>query len=856
MALPAKKRRPTTKPVEARIAQRAKAEVKKNNSKKSNVAVKKPWWFEVMAISFFAFAVFLILSFLSVELRVLYPNNGFLTRNTMGPVGRLVGTLLSGSLGWCGIIPGLWIGCFSVYLWKKAKDGEDLADLKPINLYMLAGLIGCLASCAILIRLALGLNAGGSIGETITLPLVKLVNVTGTALIATTIFILSFALATQKTTLDIFEATSRLARLFFSLTLLTMPKVLFYFTLNSIILIHGLSVLFFGWFSYQLKKFFIKNPEPPKKNKRKIVLPNDPEPLLPEPKLHTNDVPDDDYTHVVVKRHDRSALEKNKKKIKIDKIKNKIEPDAERAPYIIPDLQILTAGEATVSGEDDETLRKKSKLIEAKLQDFGILGRVTHVHPGPVITLFEFEPAPGVKVGRISSLQDDLAMSLKAVSIRIIAPIPQRGTVGIEVPNSQRDIVRLRDCLENEAFLHSNSILAVPIGKDTYGEPVIADIAAMPHLLVAGATGTGKSVFINSLLISLLYRTGPEELGLILIDPKILELSVYESVPHLRAPVVTVPRQAKAVLDWATKEMERRYRLMHRFGVRSIDGFNEIIKGQTPTQPEDTKLDEGLEEIIPLAENNVVAEGTVEAKDEDQDDKEPIGVPEVLKPLPKLVIVIDELADLMLTVGRDIEESITRLAQKARAAGIHLIVATQRPSVDVITGLIKANFPARISFRVTSRIDSRTILDGMGAERLLGRGDMLFMKPGAQHVQRIHGAFVSDREVNDVVSKVKEWGAPQYDPGIVAACAKALEDEPVEGASNGMVDGEYDAFYDKAVELVVQNGKASTSMIQRAFRIGYNRAARIIEMMERDGVIGPMDGAKPREVLINSMNED
>jgi S-DNA-T family DNA segregation ATPase FtsK/SpoIIIE len=561
-----------------------------------------------------------------------------------------------------------------------------------------------------------------------------------------------------------------------------------------------------------------------------------------------------DYSEAIVNRRhsERPAVATSDKKKKAPERKKSSEEKiaGERKVYEIPAFELLQRGEASVGSENDSELLEKTKQIEAKLRDFNIQGKVTHVHPGPVITLFEFEPAPGVKVGKIAALQDDLSMSLRASSIRIIAPIPKRGTVGIEVPNKTRDIVRLRDLLESEAFQGADSILSIPIGKDTYGDPVVVDIASMPHLLMAGATGTGKSVCINTILLSLLYRASPADLGLILIDPKVLELSIYEGIPHLRVPVVTVPKQAKAVLDWAVKEMDRRYRLMQRYGVRNIDSYNRIVRGEA--DPDGDVHEPG---VIKLKEEQVVAAGTVEpeAVSEGGDEKsepENSGFVEELQPLPKIVIVIDELADLMLTVGREIEELITRLAQKARASGIHLIVATQRPSVDVITGLIKANFPARLSFRVTSRIDSRTILDAQGAEKLLGKGDMLFMQPGAMPLRRVHGAFVADAEVKRVTSAIKERWEPCYDERIVAVCEKALlEDGNGSGGEGSGLDDDYDSFYDKAVELVVEKRQASTSMIQRAFRIGYNRAARIIEMMEREGVVGPSDGAKPREVL-------
>jgi S-DNA-T family DNA segregation ATPase FtsK/SpoIIIE len=370
----------------------------------------------------------------------------------------------------------------------------------------------------------------------------------------------------------------------------------------------------------------------------------------------------------------------------------------------------------------------------------------------------------------------------------------------------------------------------------------------MPHLLMAGATGTGKSVSINAVLCSLLYRNSPADVGFILIDPKILELSVYEGIPHLRVPVVTTARQAKAVLEWAVSEMHRRYRLMQRFGVRGIDSYNKVVRGEVEPDRKPQRL---AENVVMLREEEVIQSGTIdktESIDPKLDDQLPI---EQLKPLPKIIIVVDELADLMLSVGREIEELITRLAQKARAAGIHLVIATQRPSVDVITGLIKANFPARVSFRVASRVDSRTILDQMGADKLLGKGDMLVMLAGAEGLRRVHGAFVSDTEVKKVVQAARESCSPQYDQRIIAICQKALEEEQNKGEDGepGSSPDEYDEFYDQAVDLVLQKGQASTSMLQRAFRIGYNRAARIIEVMEKEGVVGPMDGAKPREVL-------
>jgi DNA polymerase III delta prime subunit len=499
----------------------------------------------------------------------------------------------------------------------------------------------------------------------------------------------------------------------------------------------------------------------------------------------------------------------------------------ERGSYQPPPLEFFARDEPLKRGSSDEKeLLALRDGVKEKLREFKVDGEVVDAVRGPVITLVEFSPAPGVKVGRVSSLSDDLKLALKAQSVRIVAPLPGKSSVGIEVPNLSRDIVRLRKIIESDTFSQRpSSDLMVAIGVDTYGEPVALPIASMPHLLIAGATGTGKSVCINTLLLSLLQRCPPSELGLILIDPKILELSVYAEIPHLMVPVVTVAKQSKAVLSWAVTEMDRRYRLMQEWGVRNIDSYNDIVRGTTQS-PKKSAREAKLKES-PIAGKT-------------------------LETLPKIVIVIDELADLMFQVGRDIEELITRLAQKARAAGIHLIVATQRPSVDVITGLIKANFPARLSFRVTSRVDSRTILDSMGAESLLGKGDMLIMQPGAQPLKRVHGAFVSDEEVNAFVENLKERYEPRYDPTVLSACEEALSEESEGVKTQDSSDLEYDVVYDKAVEFVIEKKLASTSMIQRAFRIGYNRAARIIDMMERDGVVGPMDGVKPREVLVKN----
>jgi DNA segregation ATPase FtsK/SpoIIIE, S-DNA-T family len=500
--------------------------------------------------------------------------------------------------------------------------------------------------------------------------------------------------------------------------------------------------------------------------------------------------------------------------------------------YKLPPLELLDPPEHEQISIDKDTLHANSLILQKKLEDFGVEGEVVAVRPGPVITMYEFKPAPGVKVRRIVMLADDLAMALRAVSVRILAPIPGESVVGIEIPNPRRETVYLREVIESESYRAADSKITLALGKDIGGVPFSTDLAKMPHLLVAGATGTGKSVSINAMILSLLFKASPQDVKFIMVDPKMLELTVYEDIPHQLVPVVTDPKKAAAALFWAMDEMDRRYRLMREKAVRNIDGYNRAIEKESGNKKDLIQLTE--EE--PMEDAPTI--GGRLAKD----------APLIHGHLPRIVIIIDELADLMMTVGRDIEEYITRLAQKARAAGIHLILATQRPSVDVITGLIKANFPARISFQVTSRIDSRTILDSMGGEKLLGNGDMLFLPPGTARLTRIHGAFVSDQEVRKVMKFIKQQGRPNYRTDILEA------KKEIEAAA--AADEEYDEMYDQAVAIVTETQQASISMIQRRLRVGYNRAARMIEVMERDGVIGPADGAKPREVYAQKIEED
>jgi len=502
--------------------------------------------------------------------------------------------------------------------------------------------------------------------------------------------------------------------------------------------------------------------------------------------------------------------------------------------YRMPPLSLLDAPPATQKRHDKEVLAMNAKLLEKKLKDFGVEGEVVEICPGPVITMYEFAPGPGIKVNRISSLSDDLTMALQALSIRIVAPIPGKGVVGIELPNREREMVFLKEIFNCEDFHRGKMKLPMALGKDIEGHPIVTDLARMPHLLVAGATGSGKSVSINTMVLSILYTAAPQDVRIIMVDPKMLELSIYEGIPHLLLPVVTNPKKASLALKWAVKEMERRYRLMSDKGVRNIDSYNKKLEREAKEEEEGgiIVVDEVVEE--PEEANDAAIQEFLQ-KDEELEHGH----------LPYIVVIVDELADLMMVAGREVEESIARLAQMARAAGIHLVLATQRPSVDVITGLIKANFPARLSFQVSSKIDSRTILDCNGAETLLGAGDMLFLPPGTAKMQRVHGAFVSDAEVQRVVDFLKKQGKPEYDKSILEmkhTDEKADEDEFV------------DERYDDAVALVAEARQASISMIQRRLRIGYNRAARIIEKMEQEGIVGPSDGtSKPREVFINKL---
>ncbi len=477
--------------------------------------------------------------------------------------------------------------------------------------------------------------------------------------------------------------------------------------------------------------------------------------------------------------------------------------------FQIPPTVYLRPPDKRPASSSQNRLEEQARLLEKKLEDYGVSGEVSIVTPGPVITTFEYVPAPGVKINKITGLADDLSLALKAMSIRIVAPIPGKAAIGIEIPNDQREYVRMKEMVESDVFKAGRSPLTMCLGKDIIGHPVVAELDKMPHLLIAGATGTGKSVGLNAIICSFLYKSNPDEVKMIMVDPKRIELSIYNGIPHLITPVVSDPKQATNALFWAVKEMERRYELLSELKVRNISQYNRKV-----------------EKIKPL---DLEGEGTPPEK------------------LPYIVIIIDELADLMMVSSRDVEVALTRLAQMARAAGVHLVLATQRPSVDVLTGIIKANFPTRLTYQVSSRTDSRTIIDANGAEKLLGEGDLLFLPPGTAKLQRIHGPYITEEELTKITDFLKDQRPPEYDHSVL--------DAPEKEASGFVEEEQHDERYDDAVALVTETKQASISFVQRKLRIGYNRAARIIEMMEKEGIVGPSDGVKPREVLVRGYDE-
>ena len=665
--------------------------------------------------------------------------------NAIGIIGSYLSDALLKLLGICAYLLPLFLFAYAAYF---ALGGEAVHPLlKKVGglllVVSLATLLGLQGDSVMLFGESI--PSGGMLGKLFGLLLVRSVSITGATIITTTSLVISLILLTPFSLINAFTLLRKAA------TGLA----------DQVALLRAISR---------------GRAEKAREARERPIQPKEPPKIVEAPS-----------------HREREPKEKKERPPKPTQAAFEFMDDGKGA-YKLPSTDLLDIVPPPLKRVTERDILAQSELLAQKLLDFDIQGRVTQVHPGPVVTMFEFEPAPGVKVSRIVGLSDDLALSLKAASVRIVSPLPGKAAVGIEVPNNTRETVYFRQIAESNEYQAAKSKLKVPMGKDIFGAPVVSSIEKMPHLLVAGATGSGKSVAINAFILALLYNARPNEVKLVLVDPKMLELSLYNDIPHLLTPVVTQPKRAAETLRALVAEMERRYRALAAKGSKNIDSYNKAV-------PETERL-------------------------------------------PYIVIIIDELADLMMTVQREVEDSIMRLAQMARAAGIHLIVATQRPSVDVITGLIKANLPTRISFQVSSKTDSRTILDANGAENLLGMGDMLFQPPGTAHLIRVHGCFVSEAEIKRVVEFVKKQGAPNYE--FLAQRVKEVAEAEVAAVE----DSERDEFYQRAVELVQMNGQASTSFLQRRLRVGYNRAARMIEMMEEDGIVGPADGAKPRQVLV------
>lgn len=696
---------------------------------------------EALAVLGIFISLFLYLSLISYSLKT--------SVNWCGEMGSFIARVLIGFTGWGAyLLPALLL-LSSFLFFSPRMSFQRLPQV-------VAGLTGAILSfCGLLSSLTIKdpvyLDAGGFLGKTGFTLLVSVVGHGGTVLVFVMVFLISLMLSSQFSPYQLMGAVRR-------------------FTSRGIKSVFGL---------------FGKNEEKIRETKRsrqngataKVIAQHE-QPLLAPQVLQTLSVPE-------VKSPTQAAKEAETD----DEFAAK--PIA-RGDWKLPPLSLLSKNDKVQEKIDNEVYYKLSKQLEQKLKNFGVSGKVVGISPGPVVTTYEYSPAPGVKINKIAGLADDLALGLKAQSVRVVGSVPGKAALGIEIPNDIRQIVYIRELIGAEKYRANSHKLTIALGLDVIGNLAMANLAKMPHLLIAGATGAGKSVGINTIIASILYNATPQEVRFLMVDPKRIELSGYEGIPHLLHPVVVDPKLASRALNWAVREMERRYKLLEEARVKSFDSYNEVNEEK----------------------------------------------------LPYIVVIVDELADLMMVASKDVEAAIARLAQMARAAGIHLILATQRPSVDVLTGLIKANFPTRISFKVSSKIDSRTILDASGAEHLLGAGDMLFLAPGTANIKRIHGAYISEKETADIVEFWKHQGSSGYDEAVM----QEIEKEP-----NGLGDDNDDDFderYDEAVALVTEAGQASISMVQRRLRVGYNRAARMIEMMEKEGIVGPADGAKPREVIV------
>ncbi len=632
--------------------------------------------------------------------------------------------------------------------------------------------------------------AGGIVGRTLTAFLLKYANNIGGIIILVFFLLVGIVLATGISLVSIWAFIKR--------KILDLSKVMKDDFQEGVAYVHQL----YGKWQERRKEAAKQIDITPPKEKEVLIK-------LPEPEVVAENVPE---LKSPAKREQNAnepvilEVEHDDTEFVPDKGFNDIR---EKTTFKLPKISFLDEKKKVKRNIDTDLLKEKSRILQEKLKDFNVSGEVIEILPGPVITTFEYMPAPGIKISKIKGLADDLALALSAISIRIVGPIPGRNVVGIEIPNEEREMVSLRELVTSKEFVESSSLLTLGLGKDLLGTPLVTVMDSMPHLLIAGATGTGKSVGLNSMIISLLYKGTPDEIKMIMIDPKRIELSVYNDIPHLISPVVTDMKKATNALFWAVREMERRYELLEETGLRNIVQFNEMA-------------------------------GASKLKSDADDETEYVK-------LPYIVVVVDELADLMMVSSKEVEHALARLAQMARAAGIHLIVATQRPSADILTGSIKANFPSRISFQVSSKIDGRIIIDGGGGETLLGNGDMLFCPPGTSKTVRIQGAYISEKEIAKITTYLKDQREPEY-----------LDDVTVGGSdedAKSFDDTDYDEKYDAAVSLVTESGQASISFVQRRLRIGYNRAARLVEMMEHEGIVGPQVGSKPREILVKGYDD-
>ncbi len=703
---------------------------------------------EAVAVLGICLSLFIFLSILSTR----YASD----KNWGGEIGTLVAQMLMGFTGWGSYLLAGLLFLLSCLFFSPRMSFDRLPQIT-------AGLTGAvISSCALFSALSLydfaTVEAGGFLGKNVFTVMESLVGGPGSILFLFLLFVVSMMLSTQFSPYQL--------------------AVFLWRIVKSIG--RGVKGLLLSGREKRKEKKVAQKMAKVQKKKPSVKAPRK-EPLAATPSESTGP----SLSMPVVKELPKTnEVEEEKEDFSTTPVA--------RGDWKLPPLSLLEKHVSRHEEVDKEVYYKVSKQLEQKLKNFGVSGKVVGISPGPVVTTYEYSPAAGVKINKIAGLADDLALGLKAQSVRVAGSVPGKAALGIEIPNVNRSVVYIRDILSSELYRNGEKKLVIALGLDVVGNPAMADLAKMPHLLIAGATGAGKSVAINTILASLLYNATPEEVRLLMVDPKRIELSGYEGIPHLLHPVVVEPKLASRALMWAVREMERRYKLLEEAKVKSFDSYNEV-SGEK---------------------------------------------------LPYIVIIVDELADLMMVASKDVEASIARLAQMARAAGMHLILATQRPSVDVLTGLIKANFPTRISFKVSSKIDSRTILDNSGAEHLLGLGDMLYLANGAPGLKRIHGAYISEKETEALIGFLKAQGNASYDESVTAA---------VEAEENGSGDSgeeEHDERYDEAVNIVCEMGQASISMVQRRMRVGYNRAARMIEMMEQEGIVGPADGAKPREVLV------